>query len=104
MFGVDATLDYDQVQLKSEFISHRQEYVNGRTQDLGYYVQGVYNFGKQFAVLRGDAFRPDGGSSHFCGSAGAGYSVFENAQLRAEYRLAEGSSNDTVYLQSVIAF
>ena len=42
--------------------------------------------------------------ANFRTSAGAGYLMHDNAQLRVEYRLAEGSSNDTVYLQTAIAF
>lgn len=104
LFGVDATMHFNDLELKGEFISRRREFTAGRNQDLGYYVQGLYNFGRQFGVLRGDAYRQDGGPTNFCTSAGAGYRVLDNAQLRAEYRMAEGSSNDTVYLQSVIAF
>lgn len=104
MFGVDASLNFEQVELRSEFISRRRELTSGRYLDLGYYVQSLYRQGRMFGVIRADAYRPDEGKTNFCGSGGAGYQVFDNAQLRAEYRLAEGSSNDTVYLQSVIAF
>ncbi len=104
MFGFDASLEFETVELKGEFISRRRDLNSGRYQDLGYYVQSLYRQGRVFGVVRGDAYRPDDGLTHFSGSGGAGYQVFDNAQLRAEYRLAEGSSNDIVYLQSVIAF
>ena len=104
MFGFDVTGTFDELELKGEFISRRRDFSTGRWDDLGYYVQGTYAWGRQFGVLRGDAYRPDGGPADFCGSAGAGYLVHANAQLRVEYRLAQGSSNDTIYLQTAIAF
>ncbi|GAB4322338.1 MAG: hypothetical protein Kow0074_13800 [Candidatus Zixiibacteriota bacterium] len=104
MFGVDASFNFEQVELRGEFISRRRMQTSGQYMDLGYYVQSLYRQGRLFGVVRADAYRPDEGATYFCGSGGAGYQVFDNAQLRAEYRLAEGSSNDTVYLQSVIAF
>jgi len=104
LFGFDATISYEDLQLKGEFISHHYDMTVDRTSDLGFYTQGAYFFDRYFGVLRGETFHREGGPSEYCGSAGAGWLVNRNAQLRAEYRLAEGSSNDTVYLQTAIAF
>jgi hypothetical protein len=104
MFGFDVTAAFEELELKAEFISRRRDFSTGRWDDLGYYVQGVYAWGKQFGVVRGDVYRPDGGPADFSTSAGAGYLVHTNAQLRIEYRMAEGSSNDTIFLQTAIAF
>lgn len=104
MFAFDCTMAFDELELKGEFISRRRDFSSGRWDDLGYYIQGVYAWGKQFGVVRGDVYRPDGGPANFSTSAGAGYIVRKNAQLRVEYRMAEGSSNDTIFLQTAVAF
>lgn len=104
MFGFDVTAAFDELELKGEFISRRRDFSSGRWDDLGYYVQGAYAWGKQFGVIRGDVYRPEGGPAEFSTSAGAGYIVHDNAQLRVEYRMAEGSSNDTIFLQTAVAF
>jgi hypothetical protein len=104
MFAFDASATFTDFALKGEFISRRQDLPAGREFDLGYYVNGLYQWGRQFGVLRGDAYRPDGGPTDFAASAGAGYIVNAYAQLRVEYRLAEGSSNDAIILQTAIAF
>jgi hypothetical protein len=104
MFAFDATATFADFALKGEFISRRQDMPTGRENDLGYYISGLYQWGRQFGVLRGDAYRPDDGPTNFATSAGAGYIVNDNAQLRVEYRLAEGKSNDTIILQTAIAF
>lgn len=104
LVGFDATISYDAVQLKGEFISRRQNLAGSRQTDLGLYTQGAWFIDRYFGVLRAELFREDGGQSEYIGSAGAGWLVNHNAQLRAEYRMAEGASNDAVYLQTAIAF
>lgn len=77
-------------------------------------MQGAYEHGNFFGVARQDACHAGGSTVYrfdvpvegtiFCTSFGGGYHVGPNAQLRIEYRLAEGSSNDTVFLQTAVAF
>jgi hypothetical protein len=104
LFGFDATVNYDALELTGEFISHRLDQAAGRENTLGYYLEGSYSVGRPFGVVRIDAFKPDLKPTLFQASAGAGYAVNKYAQLRAEYQVVEGKSNDVLYLQSVVAF
>ena len=115
LFGVDFTGKADDLELKAEFINHQRNRTDAKESVFGYYAQGRYNFGDHwFGVLRQDAFNADGTivypmnvamtNTLLCTSAGCGYRVSPNAQFRVEYQLAEGSNNDTVFLQTAVGF
>lgn len=115
LFGFDITGKAENLELKAEFINHQRNRVGGKESVFGYYAQGRYNFGERwFGVVRQDAFNADGTvvypmnvamtSTLLSTSAGCGYRVGPNAQFRVEYQLAEGSNNDTVYLQTAVGF
>lgn len=115
LFGFDITGQTEQLELKAEFINHQRNRTDSKESVFGYYVQGRYNFDERwFGVVRQDAFNADGTvvypmnvamtSTVLSTSAGAGYRVGPNAQFRVEYQLAEGSSNDTVFLQTAVGF
>ena len=104
MYGFDATVDYDALVLKGEFISQRREESSGHVTTLGYYVEGSYSLGRPFGIVRIDAYKPTPDPTRFQASLGTGYAVNRFAQLRAEYQMVEGPSNDVMYLQRVVAF
>ncbi len=115
LFGVDFTGETEQLELKAEFINHQRNRADVKESVFGYYMQGRYNFNERwFGVVRQDAFNADGTvvypmniamtSTLLSASAGAGYRVSPNAQFRVEYQLAEGSNNDTVFLQTAVGF
>ncbi len=115
LFGVDFTGETENLELKAEFINHQRNRTDAKESVFGYYLQGKYNFGERwFGVMRQDAFNADGTvvypmnvamtNTVLSTSAGAGYRVSPNAQFRVEYQLAEGSNNDTVYLQTAVGF
>lgn len=115
LFGVDFTGQTDNFELKAEFINHQRNRTDAKESVFGYYLQGRYNFGERwFAVVRQDAFNADGTvvypqnvamtNTLLCTSAGCGYRVGPYAQFRVEYQLAEGSNNDTVFLQTAVGF
>jgi len=115
LFGVDFTGKTDNLELKAEFINHQRNRTDSKESVYGYYAQGKYDFSDRwFGVVRQDAFNGDGTvvypmnvtmtNTLLCTSAGAGYRVSPNAQFRVEYQLAEGSNNDTVYLQTAVGF
>ncbi|HEX9751086.1 MAG TPA: hypothetical protein VGB22_07375 [candidate division Zixibacteria bacterium] len=110
----DLTAQFEHLELKGEFISHEHDRMSDRQTDVGYYMQGAWTHGALYGVVRLDAYRPEGSEVYplgimadetlMCGSFGGGYRVHRFAHVRAEYQLAEGSSNDMVYLQTAIAF
>lgn len=113
LFGFDFTGETEQLELKAEFINHQRNRVGGKESVFGYYLQGRYNFNERwFGVVRQDGFNADGTvvypfnstmtSTLLSMSAGAGYRVDPRAQFRLEYQLAEGSNNDTVFLQTAV--
>jgi hypothetical protein len=115
LFGLDFTGKAEALELKAEFINHQRNRVGGKESVFGYYAQGSYNFNERwFGVVRQDAFNADGTvvypmnvtmtNTLLCTSAGCGYRVGPNAQFRAEYQFAEGSNNDTVFLQTAVGF
>ena len=115
LFGVDFTGKTENLELKTEFINHQRNRTDSKESVFGYYAQGRYNFNERwFGVVRQDAFNADGTvvypmnvtmtNTVLSTSAGAGYRVSPNAQFRVEYQLAEGSNNDTVFLQTAVGF
>ena len=104
MYGFDATVNYDALELRGEYISRRVVEATGPSTTLGYYVAGTYSLGRPFAAIRIDAYKLNLDPTRFEGSLGAGYAVNKYAQLRAEYQIVEGRANDMMYLQSVVAF
>lgn len=115
LFGFDFTGQTEQLELKAEFINHQRNRVGGKESVYGYYLQGRYNFDSRwFGVVRQDAFNADGTvvypmnvamtDTQLCTSAGCGYRVGPYAQFRVEYQLADGSRNDTVFLQTAVGF
>ncbi len=115
LFGVDLTGRNESFELKAEFINHQRNRTLLKESAFGYYLQGMYTFNSQwFAVMRADGFNGDGSEVYpfetkmtrtmLCTSAGCGYRLHPNAQFRVEYQLAEGKSNDTVFLQTVVGF
>ncbi len=115
LFGFDITGQTEQLELKAEFINHQRNRIGAKESVFGYYVQGKFEIDERwFAVMRQDAFNGDGTvvwpmnvamtNTLLCTSAGCGYRVGPYAQFRVEYQLAEGSSNDTVFLQTAVGF
>jgi hypothetical protein len=115
LFGVDLTGKNESFELKAEFINHQRNRTVAKESVFGYYLQGMYTINPQwFAVVRADGFNGDGTEVYpfalrptgtmLSTSAGAGYRLHPNAQFRVEYQLAEGKSNDTVFLQTVVGF
>lgn len=115
LIGFDFTAIYEEFEFKTEFI--RQE--RYRTTDyeevvFGYYLQMLYAEEQFFGVIRLDAYEPDNSEIYplgittdettFSGSFGAGLKITPEAQLRAEYRLSEGSHNDRAVIQAVVGF
>lgn len=115
LFGLDFTGQTERLELKAEFINHQRYRTTAKESVFGYYIQGKFTINDHwFGVMRQDGFNADGSMVYpfnttmtktiLCTSAGAGYRLHPNAQFRVEYQLAEGSSNDTVFLQSVVGF
>jgi hypothetical protein len=114
LWAFDVTARFEQLEVKGEFISQERHRTTNNESVRGYYIQGVWNQGPFYGVVRQDTYNPDGtvvypfetvaDGSLYCASFGGGYRFGPDAQLRLEYQLAEGSSNDIVYVQTAVAF
>jgi len=110
MFGADLQLSYKDLRLKGEYISKESGVdtdVFSLTQD-GYYVQGLYDFGKVFAFGRYGLY--SGGEENTDDlkriSLGGGWKIIDGCQARIEYQtwLDNDNASDALYLQTVVGF
>ena len=99
--GVDLQCSYNAISVKGEYIQHATGSAgDNKLANTGYYVQGMYDFGKYFMLGRYGAFTPDGGEEISRISAGVGYVVLEGLEFRVEYQ-ANGDENNQTFFQMV---
>jgi len=115
LIGFDFVAAYQGFEFKTEFIrQERFRTTNDEKIVYGYYLQTLYGNDRFFGVTRLDAYEPDDSEIYplgittdetiFCGSFGAGFKATPQTQIRAEYRLSEGSHNDRLVVQAVVGF
>jgi len=103
--GLDCSFDDGIVNLKSEYIEHEKNRSISKETTKGYYIQGSYQFGKPFAVLRLCSLKDDQENvRHDQLSFGCGYSLSERAEVRCEYSVNSGAVEDVLNFQLAVGF
>ncbi len=104
--GVDLQWEIAPICLKGEYLFHRITAPGGNSDtNVGYYLQGCYEYEPYFLVARYGHFapgqNPPDDESRI--SVGLGWVPVENWELRAEYQ-ANLETEDALFLQTVVAF
>ncbi|MFC1552776.1 hypothetical protein ACFL6P_09475 [Candidatus Latescibacterota bacterium] len=95
--GFDFQGEYEAVSVKAEYIEHSMGLVGDKVTNTGYYVQGMYDFGKFYLVERYGTFTPQDGIELNRISSGVGYVVREGLELRVEYQMNNEEKNQTFF-------
>jgi hypothetical protein len=110
MLGADLQFNYEDLHIKGEYISKESGVDTGLfslTQD-GFYVQGLYDFGKVFAFGRYGMYSSGEENTEDLKRVciGGGWKIVEGCQARLEYQtwLDNDDASDALYLQTVVGF
>ncbi len=110
LLGVDFQVNYENIFVKGEYISHTLGSTgDNETTNTGFYVQGLYDFGKFYAFTRYGSYSPDieGVDPVTRISPGGGWVIYENCQIRAEYQMntvEDVEDDDVLFIQLVVGF
>ncbi len=107
LMGADLQFSHNSLSLKGEYIAHKINLpATESVTTSGFYGQGMYDFGKVFLVARYGRFSPNiaGENTLQRFSAGAGWVILENCELRFEYQINSEENDNATFLQGVVAF
>ncbi|MBW2647793.1 MAG: hypothetical protein JRE23_16805 [Deltaproteobacteria bacterium] len=110
VFGVDLQFNYKGLRIKGEYISKENcvELEQCRFTQDGYYIQGLYDFGKVFAFGRYGLYSSgeDNADDLKRVCLGGGCKIVECCRACLEYQtwLDNHEASDALYLQTVIGF
>ncbi len=107
LVGADLQFNYEGFSTKGEYIAHTTAIESDTSiTNTGYYAQGLYSFGKYFAVARYGVFSPDeeGVDDLTRTSFGGGWAPTEAFELRYEYQANSEDADDVSYFQLVVGF
>jgi len=107
MLGADLQFKYLDFSAKGEYIIHKQGIASQNwIKNTGYYVEGLYDFGRYFVVGRYGAFNLDDESISEITriSTGAGLVMGQGSEIRIEYQINSGEKDDVGFLQLVTGF
>jgi hypothetical protein len=108
MIGADLQFNYEDLSIKGEYIMNRTGLTYDESwENSGFYAQGLYDFGRVFLVGRyGMLFAFEEGADDWTRiSAGAGWVILQNAELRLEYQNNSAEwVDDVTFLQLVVGF
>jgi len=105
--GADAQFNYADFSVKGEYIAHKFDIpAGGNLSNNGFYIKGMYDFGSFYSIARYGAFYPDEPNTDDITrfSAGAGWIISDNCELRFEYQDNSGGTDNTGLLQLAIGF
>ena len=102
--GFDIQLQYQNLSLKGEYISHSLNRSINKEENHGYYLQSLYDFQKFYITSRYGSFQPDGVEWIGQLSIGGGIPLLEGSELRFESILHESSENNRTMIQFVAEF
>jgi len=105
--GADAQFNYADFSVKGEYIAHKFDIpAGGNLSNNGFYIKGMYDFGSFYSMARYGAFYPDEPNTDDITrfSAGAGWVISDNCELRFEYQDNSGGTDNAGLLQLAIGF
>jgi len=115
LFGADVQIHTGDLSLRGEYIAHGVdlEYTGASATPLtesmthsGFYTQAMYEFDEYFLIARYDNYSPDevGAEDQRRLSAGAGWVLRQNCELRMEYQANREDSENLAYVQVAVGF
>ncbi len=107
LLGADLQFNYQGFSAKGEYIAHGIGLEgDSSVTNTGFYGQGMYDFGKYYAVARYGVFSPDedGVDDINRTSIGVGWVPTDAFQLRYEYQANSEDADDVSYFQLAVGF
>lgn len=104
LWGGDIQFWLSDFYLKGEYITHSYNRSIEKSDDKGYYAQGLYDFGRFFVSGRYGSFKPDGEEWNGRFSIGGGYVLMDQVELRIESNFHDDSDENNTILQLVAGF
>ncbi len=106
LWGTDLQLELGNFAFRGEFVQHSIRLAEGLPgRNRGVYGEAEYDFGAFFLVDRFDRFWPaDHKPSVSRASLGAGARILTGYELRGEYQITLGPSEDAAYIQVAMRF
>ena len=107
LMGADFQAAFGALSFKGEYVTQTVDRTTpAEATNKGFYLQGMYEFGKFFGVARYDGWSPDleGSLSPERVSLGIGYVVREGLEVRLEHDAGLRDLEDETWLQMVMNF